>query len=261
MKKTLLFVLLALMTCMTVLTAGGFFIDLDDNPYRNAIEGLFDKTWVGGEYGEEFLPKEPLTRGQAAHWLSVALKLPRVEPLKVDQPVEKSYTYADPLGVIDESFVIASFNDLEDHYYRDEIEGLSRARILPVSESFNVDDPITQEEFLIWLDNALYGVDENYDNTVAERLSKLDVLGMPALPSSEPLTRELAAYMLYSVIGDPKFQVVTVLVSADIHGHLEPYKPVGSDYFIGGMAKMSQYVNQVWEDQKELLLLDVGDAP
>ncbi|MDD8040695.1 MAG: 5'-nucleotidase C-terminal domain-containing protein [Thermotogota bacterium] len=261
MKKALLLVLLALMTCMTVLIAGGFFIDLDDNPYRNAIEGLFDKTWVGGEYGEEFLPKEPLTRGQAAHWLSVALKLPRVEPLKVDQPVEKSYTYADPLGVIDESFVIASFNDLEDHYYRDEIEGLSRARILPVSESFNVDDPVTQEEFLIWLDNALYGVDEHYGNTVADRLSKLDVLGMPALPSSEPLTRELAAYMLYSVIGDPKFQVVTVLVSADIHGHLEPYKPVGSDYFIGGMAKMSQYVNQVWEDQKELLLLDVGDAP
>jgi len=261
MKKILFSVLLVLLASFSILIASGFFVDLDDNPYRNAIEGLFELTWLGGDYGEEFLPKEPLTRGQAAHWLSEALKLPRIEPLDIDHPVEKSYTYKDPLGVIDESFVVSTYKDMDYHYYREEVEGLSRARILPITETFDVDDPISQEEFLIWLDNAIFGVDEKYDNTRAERFHQLGILGMPKNPSSEPLTRELAACMLYSIIGDPKFQVVTVLVSADIHGHLEPYKPVGSDYYIGGMAKMSRYVNQVWYDQKALLLLDVGDAP
>ena len=130
MKKTLFSVLLVLLASFSILIASGFFVDLDDNPYRNAIEGLFELTWLGGDYGEEFLPKEPLTRGQAAHWLSEALKLPRIEPLDIDHPVEKSYTYKDPLGVIDESFVVSTYKDMDYHYYREEVEGLSRARIL-----------------------------------------------------------------------------------------------------------------------------------
>jgi len=37
MKKTLFSVLLVLLASVSILIASGFFVDLDDNPYRNAI--------------------------------------------------------------------------------------------------------------------------------------------------------------------------------------------------------------------------------
>jgi 2',3'-cyclic-nucleotide 2'-phosphodiesterase (5'-nucleotidase family) len=261
MKRRLLVLALLLGLCIMSFTAERIFTDLSSNPYENAIVGLAEKTGLGTEYGTVFRPKLLLTRAKAALWLDVAFKLPAIEPLKVDKPVEKSFTYKDPLGVINESFVVASFSDTDGHEYEESIEGLARARIIPISEQFNPNSPITKGEFVSWIANALYGVDEMYTLPVADRLKELGFAGLSMVGSAEYITREEAADLIFSVIGDPKFQTVTILVSTDIHGHLEPYKPVGSDYFIGGMAKMSEYVNQVWETQKELMLLDVGDAP
>ena len=77
-----------------------------------------------------------------------------------------------------------------------------------------------------------------------------------------PLNRQQAARLLGAVLEDSGgFATVTVLVTSDIHGYLQPYKPGTSKYFIGGMSRMARFVADFKAVNPNVVLLDIGDAP
>jgi 5'-nucleotidase/UDP-sugar diphosphatase len=57
------------------------------------------------------------------------------------------------------------------------------------------------------------------------------------------------------------FATVTVLVTVDIRGRLEPYKPGTSEHAIVGMSRMARFVRDLKASDHNVILVDVDDAP
>lgn len=239
------------------------FADIQNHPKQVSIEGLYQVTGIGEQEWWAFRPYDPITRGEAAQWIVQAFKLAKIYPLHLPFVVDKQLTYTNPLAIIDESYVVPTYTDTRFHPLEPYIEGLAKVRVIPVVEDqYHPDRPMTGQEFVTIVVNTIFGVDCDCDEE--EMWEILDLMGFAGLDlweCDEIITRGEAAHVLFSIVGDPWFKTVTVLVTADIHGHLEPYKPRGSDYYIGGMAKMARFVNEMRAVQPNLLLLDVGDAP
>ena len=233
------------------------FTDIDDSAYAYAIQGLFEQGVI--ENGYEFSPQEVLTKDDAAVWLVKGFFLAEIEPMYIEEEVEKKFEYSNGLGVIDETFTVPSFKDTKENENERFIEGLSAARIVKPADTFSPDSGISGSDFVTMIGKIVFGID--CENPL-EKLEK-QLVAYPAdlLHTEENLTREQAAAILFSVVGDSRFKTVTTLITADIHGHVEPYKPRGANYFIGGMAKMVEYVKDMREKQSNLLMLDIGDAP
>ncbi len=233
------------------------FTDISESEYAYAIEGLFEKGVVENDY--EFLPGEELKKEDAAKWLVKAFYLAEIEPMYVEEEVEKKFEYSNGLGVIDESFTVPSFKDTKDSKNEKFIESLSAARIVSPAEKFNPESGISGTEFSNLIADIVFGVDT--ENSLQLLKDKMSAYPADLMDSENNLSREQAAAILFSVVGDSRFKTVTTLVTADIHGHISPYKPSGAKYFIGGMAKMVEYVKNMRERQSNLLMLDIGDAP
>jgi len=250
-------VMISVLFASTALAVDCKFTDIGESGYAYAIEGLFEKGVL--ENGYEFQPGEELKRDVAAEWLVKAFYLAEIDPMYVEEDVEKRFSYSDGLGVIDESFTVPSFGDTEGHENENYIEGLSAARIIEPAEAFNPEDGISGEAFSTMISKIVFGVDS--EDSLSSLKEKLVAYPKELLDSTENLTREQAAAILFSVVGDARFKTVTTLITADIHGHVAPYKPRGANYFIGGMAKMVEYVKDMRAKQSKLLMLDIGDAP
>ncbi len=263
MRRGSFFVMLVLILMVSLGVSQIFsFEDIRNHPYRVSIEGLYQTTGIGEEEWV-FRPYDPITRGETAQWVVKAFKLAKIYPLHLPHFIDKQLTYTNPLAIINESYVVPTFTDTRYHPLEPYIEGLAKVRVIPTTQvPFHPELSVTGREFSTIVANAIFGADCDYDEE--EILDLLDVLGFAGLDfweSDQILTRGEAAHILFSIVGDPWFKTVTILVTADIHGNLEPYKPSGSDYFIGGMAKMARFVNDMRAIQPNLLLLDVGDAP
>ncbi|HNR80655.1 MAG TPA: 5'-nucleotidase C-terminal domain-containing protein, partial [Mesotoga infera] len=120
-------------------------------------------------------------------------------------------------------------------------------------------EAITGVEFGQAIARVVFGVDEEID--YGAKLAELVYAPAELLSLKRPLRREEAAQILSNFVDNPNFQVITILATADIHGHIEPYTPSGAKYPIGAMEKMAYYVSTERAIQPDLLLLDVGDAP
>lgn len=249
--------LLALLFGTVVFAVDCKFTDIADSEYAYAIEGLVEKKVV--EDGTEFFPDESLKREMAAKWLVEAFYLAEIEPMYVEGDLEKKFEYSNGLGVIDETFTIPSFKDTEGNVNEKYIEGLSSARIISPAESFNPEAGISGKDFSQMIGEIVFGI--NSENPVELLIEEFTAFPEELMLTEENLTKAQAAAILFSVVGDPRFKTVTVLITADIHGHIEAYKPSGANYFIGGITKIVDYVKKMRERQPDLLMLDIGDAP
>lgn len=235
------------------------FVDISNSPYGLAIEKLV-KAGVVSAQDDYFKPAEPLSREEAAVWIVRTFKLSTIKPMKLAEDVQKKFVYESPLGVIDEAFVVPSAKDTLELDSEEYVEGLIKVRAMGVENGFfRPFEAITGVEFSNALARVIFGVDEpvNY----SEKLAELIYIPEQMLELDRPITREEAAQVLSNFVNNPDFQVITFLVTADIHGHIEPYSPAGAKYPVGAMEKMAYYVASERENQSELLLLDVGDAP
>ena len=259
MKKLTLtaIIMMSLLLVVTALSVDAKFTDIQSSDYAYAINGLFEQGVV--QNGYEFFPQEGITKDEAANWLVKAFYLAEIDPMYIEGDVEKKFEYSNGLGVIDESFTVPSFQDTEGNENERYIEGLSAARIIAPEASFSPESGISGEDFSTMIGKIVFGVD--CENPIKQLEQQLVAYPVDLLHTEENLTREQAAAVLFSVIGDSRFKTVTTLITADIHGHIEPYKPRGANYFIGGMAKMVEYVKSMRERQSNLLMLDIGDAP
>ena len=259
-KSTTRFFLLVLMLIpLLSVAATGFFADIDASPYGYAIEGLCEMGVFVPEEGIKFFPAQPLTREEAAKWIVRAFALPEITPLDVDTDKEKKLTYSSGLGVIDESFTIPSFGDTAGTQNEAYVEALVNTRILEFGGNFDARAAISGAEFSSWLADAVFGVENETEAAIL--LETLDAYPEELLALETAISREQAAALLYSVVGDPRFKTITILVTADIHGHIMPYLPGGASQEIGGMAKMVDFVKEMRAAQPNLMLLDIGDAP
>ena len=250
-------VMMSLLFVSTGLSVDCKFTDIGDSAYAYAIQGLFEQGVI--ENGYEFTPQEVLTKDEAAAWLVKAFFLAEIEPMYIEEEAEKKFEYSNGLGVIDETFTVPSFKDTKENENERFIEGLSAARIVVPAEAFSPDSGISGVDFATMIGKIVFGID--CENPLEKLEQKLVAYPVEFLHTEENLTREQAAAILFSVVGDSRFKTVTTLITADIHGHIEPYKPSGANYFIGGMAKMVEYVKDMREKQTNLLMLDIGDAP
>jgi len=204
-------------------------------------------------------PQDPITGAEAAEVLVRAFRLSTIKPLIVPDPVPKKYVYTDTLGVIDEGFAVPSASDIADHNAVESIEGLYKVRAIDEGDGlYRPDEPMAGATFVEALARIVFGVDPGIDrNSQLKAAFGIDTADW----SGRPLSRIQAAELVEKVAGRREFATVTVLVTADIHGHLEPYKPGTSKYAIGGMSRMARFVKDLKAANPNVILLDVGDAP
>jgi len=252
-----LFVLISILFTASIFGVDCKFNDISDSAYKYAIEGLFEKGILENDY--DFYPEAQLEKGDAAKWLVKAFDLAEISPMYIEEPVEKKYEYSNGLGVIDESFTVPTFNDTKGNKNEVYIEGLASSRVLPQTESFSPEAGISGEAFSEIIGKIIFGYEK--ETTTEALKEKLTAYPVELIDSTATLTREQAAAILFSIVGDSRFKTVTTLTTADIHGHIAPYKPSGANYPIGGMAKMVEYVKNMRARQDNLLMLDIGDAP
>ncbi len=237
----------------------GSLLDVAASPYAAAVEKLVNAGIVDLD-GPYFRPADALTRADAAIWIVRTFKLSPIFPMQVSEEVQKKFIYVDPLGVIDESFVVPSAKDTVGSYAEEFLEGLVKVRAIDVeSDLLRPSAAITGAEFGLAVAKVLFGVDDPVD--YASELISLVYVPSQLLELDRPLRRDEAAQILSNFVDNPRFSIVTFLATADIHGHIAPYKPSGAKYAVGAMEKMAYYVNSEREMQSALLLLDVGDAP
>ena len=233
--------------------------DIAASPYSAAIEKLFAAGIVEAE-DDLFSPTEALSRADAAEWIVKTFKLSTIHPMKLEEEVEKKFVYTDPLGVIDEAFVVPSAKDTVDIEGEEYIEGLIKVRAEDVVDGlYRPFEAVTGAEFALAVAKVLFGVDEPIDYSA--KLSQLVYVPVELLSLERPLRREEAAQILSNFVDNPDFKIITMLATADIHGHIEPYLPSGAKYPVGAVEKMAYYVKTERAIQPDLLLLDVGDAP
>ncbi len=204
-------------------------------------------------------PKDPITGAEAAELLVHAFRLATVKPLMTPDPVPKKFEYTDTLGVIDEGFAMPSAFDISDHSAVEFIEGLYKVRAVDEGDGlFRPDEPMAGAVFVEALGRIVFGIDPQSDRNARLKAA----FGIDAADWSDaPISRMQAAELVEKVAGSNGFATVTVLVTADIHGHLEPYKPGASTYAIGGMSRMAKLVKDLKADNPDVILVDVGDAP
>lgn len=115
------------------------------------------------------------TKSEAATLLVKAFKLPKIEPMIVNDPnIKKSVRYQDPLGVIDESFTIPSAKDIINHWGYNYIEGLLKVRADEViGDQYLPNEAITKSKWITMIVNLVYGVEQKVN--VAEKAAELGI--------------------------------------------------------------------------------------
>ncbi|GIP35221.1 5'-nucleotidase C-terminal domain-containing protein [Paenibacillus sp. J2TS4] len=236
------------------------FTDIENSPHKEAILDLHRDGVIHGFEDSRFYPQKHLTRAEAASLLVKGFHLTPIEPIALSDPqMVKSFSYSDPLGVIDESFSIPSAQDLIGHWGMNDIEGLIKVRAVGVeANTFSPDSFVTRVEWREMLAKLILGANSAAG---AEELVELGLLTKEESGSAELITREEAAGSLHRILQHPDFKIVTVFATSDIHSHLEPYQPAGTEYVIGGLAKMSHILKETRKKQPNTLLVDAGDAP
>ncbi|UFJ41168.1 5'-nucleotidase C-terminal domain-containing protein [Brevibacillus humidisoli] len=237
------------------------FTDIAASPYRQAIIDLYQREIIQPSADGRFYPDRQLSRAEAAVLLVKGFHLPRITPIEATDPnLQKSYRYTDPLGVIDESFSIPSAKDIANHWGVSYMEGLIKVRADQVEgDTYGPNRPVTKAKWVEMIGKVIFGVDQPMDH--AAKLVEMGLVSEEAAVSQEPISRAEAAGILHRILRDPDFQIVTIFATADIHSHLQPYKPSGMEREIGGLAKMSQIIKETRRSQPNLLLVDAGDAP
>jgi len=198
-----------------------------------------------------------LTRGEASELIVKAFGLPLIYPLRVESDVQKKFEYTDTLAVIDESFVVSSAQDIALHRYEPFIEGLIKVRAVSVDDGrFYPDEPITADVLSEIVAKVVFGV-EGDSNTI----DRFRSIGIEPPLGKIPITRGEAVEFVKNIVLDPAFSTISILVTSDIHGHVVPYYPGASEYAIGGIARMAQFVKDTRLRRPGTLLVDLGDAP
>jgi hypothetical protein len=215
--------------------------DVSTSPFSTAIEKLYAFGIVEAE-DNLFNPSGTLSRAEAAEWIVKTFKLSAIYPMVTEEEVQKKFVYTDPLGVIDEGFVVPSAKDTVGIDGEEYIEGLIKVRAIEVVDGmYRPYEAITGVEFGQAIARVVFGVDEEID--YGAKLAELVYAPAELLSLKRPLRREEAAQILSNFVDNPNFQVITILATADIHGHIEPYTPSGAKYPIGAMEKMAYYVS------------------
>lgn len=238
-----------------------YFTDISQSTYQEAIVSLHEMGVVSSAPDHLFRPEDKLTKAEATALLTRGFHLSKVQPIPAEDPtMEKSFTYTDPLQVIDDSFSIPSAADLVGHWGIQYVEGLIKVRAVEVEgKTFTPSTSVTKAEWSKMLANVIFGVDQSKD--VVKAAVEAGFIDATVATSTEAITRAEAAGMLAKILNNPEFKVVTIFATSDIHGHLQPYTPRGAQHEIGALAKMSQVINEMRAYQPNTLLIDCGDAP
>ncbi|NLT45399.1 MAG: S-layer homology domain-containing protein, partial [Thermotogaceae bacterium] len=193
------FVLIATLLICALSFAG--LKDIAASPYSAAIEKLFAAGIVEAE-NDLFNPTEVLSRADAAEWIVKTFKLSTIQSMKLEEEVEKKFVYTDPLGVIDEAFVVPSAKDIVDIEGEEYIEGLIKVRAEEVIDGlYRPFEAVTGAEFALAVAKVLFGVDEPIDYSA--KLSQLVYVPAELLSMERPLRREEAAQILSNFVDNP----------------------------------------------------------
>lgn len=266
MKKRLISILfvLALMLSIGVPTLAEemiVFSDIADSQYSEAIEYLYNEGIVSESPQNKFYPERLLSKAEAAALLVRGFKLSEIEPLIIeDTELQKKFTYSNPLEVITDEFSIPSAKDIVDHWGLNYIEGLLKVRADVVNENeYNPNENVTKAKFAEMIAKVVFGAEK--DINFIDELVKEGFIDSDVANSEEFITRGEAADILNTILSNPDFKIVTVFATADIHGHLEPYKASGMEREIGGLSKISHIIKEFRSKNPNTILVDAGDAP
>lgn len=258
MKKRFLSLMLVVVLIIGVsipAVAQDVFTDIANSEYKTAILDLHSKGIISSNPDGKFYPKRLLTKAEAAVLLVKGFQLSEIEPLIIENSeLEKKFSYSNPLEVITDAFSIPSSRDIVGHWGIDFIEGLLKVRAdIVENDKYNPEETITKGKFLEMITKIIFGADSKLEDT----LGLIDI----EINSDEPINREEAAFILYNIVSNPNFKIITVFATSDIHGHLEPYQASGMEREMGGLSKMSKIVKDFRVKYPNTILIDGGDAP
>jgi 2',3'-cyclic-nucleotide 2'-phosphodiesterase (5'-nucleotidase family) len=239
------------------------YSDIAGHQYQKNINALYARGFL--DETAEFEPNRAITRSESAVLLQRVFALAPIATVTYPEypNLRREKVYAGNLGVVTETFTVPTALDSAGISAGPSIEALINSEVIPYDEvkgdnwSFHPGDSVTEKVFARWVARALYGPEQDIDHlqkAVDAKLIDADVAA-----GGDTLTRGKAAYIINKVSANLK--VVTVFATADIHGHLDPYKPSGSNVNVGALARMGAIVNAHRATHPNTLLIDAGDSP
>ncbi|HOT32539.1 MAG TPA: hypothetical protein PLP09_10280, partial [Petrotogaceae bacterium] len=226
------------------------FSDYDQSSFKGEVFRVYSKIEIDTPPAKTVKLSSEISREEVSMLMVNAFKLSKIQPMMIKTDKKKTFSYTDPLGVIDESFSIPSAQDIVQSYYLPYIEGLIKIRAIQVNgERFNPAEPLSHADFFEILGKVIFGVDGKH-----EYLKELTDIGFtPEEVSSKAyVTWEKALSYIDRILSKSDFKVISVLTTADIHGNLQQYVPSGSTYNIGGLSRMSKTVSDIRASQNNL---------
>lgn len=250
-------VTMAIVTPVVAAVAEGGFTDIEDSIFKQDIEWMADNGYTSGcnpPANDEFCPKDPVTRGEMAAFLSRSLGL------------------TDGAGA-------DLFTDDNGSIFEDEIDKIGTAGITkgcnpPDNDQFCPDDTVTREQMAAFMARGLrltqgVGADVFTDDNGSIFEADIDKIGTAGItkgcnppgndkycPKNE-VTREQMAAFLHRGLMDINLQI---LAFNDYHGHVESTTPGQIEgEAAGGSEYLSAKLSQLRAGVKNSLTVAAGD--
>lgn len=175
--------------------------------------------------------------------------------------LKKSFISTETSMVTLETAIMPAASDVEnDKWSKGAIETLLEARVMEIQNgNFNPAGKITKKEFAEILGKTIYGAEKKINHT--EALQRDGFLPKNFELSDKAITVKEAGDIIGKIVKNKDFKIVSLFVTSDIHGHLQPYNAPRSEMKLGGMSRVATLVNEGRRRNENLLLLDAGDSP
>ena len=206
---------------------------------------------------------ENLTRAQAAVMLDDLFALADMHPLNIPEyeTTPRNLGYTAYNGAILSENVIAAAKDCVSYETQPQIEAVINAGLMGLDDdqlSFRPSKTVTANEFALAIAKGLYGADLDVDHLA---LAVADGVFAQEELTDDVLTVEAAQAMVDAIAAN--LQIVSVFVTADIHGNYIPYTSADGNFQIGSVARIKTIMDEVRAELGEanVLYVDGGDSP
>ncbi|NLA54021.1 MAG: hypothetical protein GX858_06700 [Clostridiales bacterium] len=205
----------------------------------------------------------PLTRAQAAVMLDDLFSLVDVKPLNIPtfETTPRNLGYTAHNGAIVSANVIPAAKDSVQLPEQSAIETVINTGLMALGEdglSFHPSAKVTAREFYTAVARCYLGAD--LDKDFAAEAVQLGLFAADAL-TDDVFDVKSAQTAIDTLKADTK--VISVFVTADIHGNYIPYKSSDSNFEIGSVARIATILNEAraMVGDENVLYVDGGDSP
>lgn len=265
MKKTIglkrkdLLLVLVLILLFTNTSFAVSLSDISGHKHEESIARLAAKGVITGYPDKTYKADNFLDEDTASSMLFNAFKLLPVYPIDHPGPdkdgnmIEKTHYSTETTSENYTAAMLPASPDAMGTWSEGAANAVLEARLLEADP----DNIITGKEFTTAISKAVLGADKKID-FIKEGKEK-GILPKDYNPTDKEISRGEAAYLIDYATRN--LNIITVMVTSDIHGNVLPSKRGDSPVEVGGSARAGYLYDKMKEINPNTLILDGGDSP